>query len=225
MPKTLNAARTHCMFCNSLSHVAANCNSNMNGHRQLLTKIGKDFMLDDTLPDFNSFPLNELRFIASVYDEFQKIPNKQYMKRMYMYFDRPCLVDYLYTPIPATLTKSRIIKQLKDRWRLYAEVRATRNHGKPEDEDCPICMDCMTICIWSPPKLKWDRLTTKTPLPNARFDGNIRTPCGHTFCGSCWEMHVNANSKPEYYDRFDDERTGRMILSCPMCRHKMLVVV
>ena len=217
-----------CVFCNSVSHTTANCNSNMKGRRKLLTDIGNTFMLHDDPPDFNSFPLNELRFIASVYDKFQQIPDKDYMKRMYYrYFDRPFVVEYLYSPIQATLTKSRMIKQLKDRWRLYAGVRREKNHRKPEDEDCPICMDCMNIHIWNPRKLFWDRLTAKTPLPGARFDGNIRTPCGHTFCGGCWEMHINANSRIEYRENEDrennwlDEPTGRQVLCCPMCRHKM----
>ena len=220
----MNLAR--CVFCNSASHTTANCNSNMKGRRKMLSDLGRDFMLEDEIPDFNSFPINELRFIASKYESFQKIPNKRNMKRqMSNYFDRPCLVDYLYSPIPTTLTKTRVIKELVHRWTIYAAVRVNRNHEKPEDEDCPICMDCMSTPIWDPTKLDWNCIATKPSLSGALFHGNIKTQCGHTFCGGCWELHVKANGKPEYHEnRFHQEPTGRSCIGCPMCRHKMYYI-
>ena len=218
-----NQSVNRCIYCNCLSHVASNCNSNMKGRRKILTEIGNNFMLDDALPDFKSFPINELRFIASKYEVSQKIPNKRKMKQhMSDYFDRPCLVEYLYSPIPTTLTKSRMIKDLTSRWRIYTVVRVNYNHEKPENDDCPICMDCMSTPLWNPVRLDWDKISTKTPLPAALFDNNIRTQCGHTFCGGCWEMHIKANSKVEYHEnRFHREPTGRMIVACPMCRHQL----
>jgi hypothetical protein len=216
----------NCTFCNSRSHVTSNCNSNMKGRRNILTEIGRYFMLDDNLPDFKSFPINELRFIASRYETSQKITTKYYMrKHMRGYFDRECEVDYLYTPVPVTLTKSRLINELTRRWNLYVKVRTNYNHEKPEDGDCPICMDCMSTNVWNPAKLNWDTVATKPYQPSAMFDGNIRTPCGHVFCGGCWELHMTANSKIEYRENtWRDEPSGRMILACPMCRHKLYYI-
>jgi hypothetical protein len=224
--KTQITENMNCTFCNSRSHITSNCNSNMKGRRNILTEIGRYFMLDDNLPDFKSFPINELRFIASRYETSQKITTKHYMiKHMRGYFDREYEVDYLYTPVPATLTKSRLIKELTHRWNLYIQVRTNYNHEKPEDGDCPICMDCMSTHIWDPTKLNWNNIATKSVLPGALFLGNIRTQCGHTFCGGCWELHVKANSKPEYHDnRFNQEPTGRSHIQCPMCRHRMYYI-
>ena len=226
MPSKVTKSSTPCVFCNSVSHTTTNCNSNMKGRRKILTDIGNNFMLEDALPDFKSFPINELRFIASRYDVFQKTPNKRDMRNcMSGYFGRECDVEYLYSPIPSTLTKSRMISDLVYRWTIYENVRNNHNHEKPEDGDCPICMDYMSTHIWNPIRLKWDLIATKHPLHDAIFPGNIRTPCGHTFCGGCWELHIKANSKVEYHEnRFHEEPTGRMVVCCPMCRHKMYYV-
>ena len=195
----------------------------MKGRRKILTDIGRTLMLDDTLPDFKSFPINELRFIASIYEDFQKTANKRDMRTcMSWYFGRECEVEHLYSPIPATLTKVRMISELVRRWTIYENVRNNHNHKKPEDGDCPICMDCISTHMWNPVRLNWDLVTTKQYPPGARFPGNLRTPCGHSFCGWCWEMHMNANSKVEYRENtWRDEPTGRMLLSCPMCRYQM----
>ena len=142
----------------------------MKGRRKILTEIGNNFMLDDALPDFKSFPINELRFIASKYEVSQKIPNKRKMKQhMSDYFDRPCLVDYLYSPIPTTLTKSRMIKDLTSRWRIYTVVRVNYNHEKPENDDCPICMEDLK---------QTDLLVTR---------------CGHQFHGTCMLRHMKTH--------------------------------
>jgi len=206
----------HCVYCNSKSHITIRCNSNMKGRRQILMDIGMNFMLDDNVPDFKSFPINELRFIASIYEDFQKQPKMSTMYRMYQYFNRRCLVTHLYSPIKfTTLTKSRIITELKLRWTIYTQVRINKNHKKPEYDDCPICMDCISEAEWNPTYLNWE---TKA--------GNnmVRTTCGHEFCGGCWGMHITANSKPEDnnpYWMVDLTRPRLMYICCPMCRTKM----
>ena len=227
--QSTNMKLARCVFCNSASHTTANCNSNMKGRRRMLSDLGRDFMLEDEIPDFNSFPINELRFIASKYESFQKIPNKRNMKRqMSNYFDRPCLVDYLYSPIPTTLTKTRVIKELTLRWTMYAPVRVNHNHEKPEDEDCPICLECLYIPRWNLVSLEWDMVTPNLYSPDAPDDGNVITLCGHIFCGCCWEKHKTASGKldQEYYNKKNilvDEFTKciRMMVSCPLCRGKV----
>jgi hypothetical protein len=227
----MNLAR--CAFCNSPSHTTSNCNSNMKGRREILSNIGRNFMLEDEIPDFNSFPINELRFIASIYDDFQKTPVKHQLKQQLKhhiceYFDSEIMVKYLLSPIQVTITKSRILKELTLRWTMYAPVRLNKNHKKPEDEDCPICLDCLYIPRWEPTNLDWDMVTPKLYSPDALDDGNLLTLCGHTFCGCCWEMHKTANGfiDYEYYRNkltspLNETKWIRMAVSCPLCRGKV----
>ncbi len=210
----MKAAR--CVFCNSLSHVTANCNSNMNGRRKILTDMGMNFVLEDETPDFKSFPINELRFIASTYAKFQKQTQKRYVCNYLAGVESD--MKRLYSPIHYTLTKTRMIQQLTDRWRICRPIRDRKKHGKPEGEcdDCPICMDAISIYLWNPTKLQWE----VTPL----FYNNVVTRCGHSFCGNCWDRHLNANGKVEYDDSgfgWQDIPTGRMYINCPICRHQM----
>ncbi len=213
--KLSNMKVARCVFCNNSSHTTGNCNSNMNGRRKILTVIGMNFMLEDETPDFKSFPINELRFIASTYVKFQKQTEKIYV-RNYL-FQHQRALKCLYSPIQYTLTKTRMIQDLTDRWRVYRPIRNHKKHRKPEDEcdDCPICMDAMSQCLWNPTKLNWE----VTPICN----DNVVTRCGHSFCGSCWDRHIAANGKVEYdvVDGWQDIPTGRMYINCPMCRHQM----
>jgi len=213
------AAREPCIFCNSLSHRSTSCNSNMKGRRELLVTLGQNFMLDDKIPDFASFPINELRFIASNYMNFQKQILKQHMD---WYFCKYITKEF-YSHIPFTLTKTRLIKNLQIRWNMYEQIRNNKKIVPFEDEDCPICLDRISTCCWNTEILNWDIIVTKTSRPEAMFDGNIKTKCGHTFCGDCWEMHTNANSKIEYReDCWYNEATGNKYVSCPMCRCKLI---
>ena len=233
MSSTVTQSSTPCVFCNSVSHTTTNCNSNMNGRRDLLTETARTFMLDDTLLDFNSFPINELRFIASIYEDFQKTPDKHQLKHRLKqhqceYFDSELMIEYLLSPIPITITKSRILKEFTLRWTMYAPVRISKNHEKPEDEDCPICLDCLYIPRWNLVSLEWDMVTPNLYSPDAPDDGNVITLCGHIFCGCCWEKHKTASGKldQEYYNKKNilvDEFTKciRMMVSCPLCRGKV----
>jgi len=170
-----------------------------------------NFILEDEIPTFNSFPINELRFIASTYVKFQKKQEKAYV-RNYLYRGLlQCLC--LYSPIQNTLTKTRMIQQLTDRWRIYRPIRNHKQHGKPEDEcdDCPICMDTMSQHLWNPTKLNWEVIPV--------FNDNVLTRCGHSFCGNCWDRHVAANSKHEHDDNAPHGYSW--YINCPICRHKM----
>ena len=212
----------NCIYCNSRSHLTSNCNSNMKGRRKLLIDIGNTFMLDDKEPDFKSFSINELRFIASIYEKLQKTSLEHKMKDMYQYFESKRMIEYLHTPVPVTLTKSRMIKDLLYRWTLYSMVRNNYNHKKPENEDCPICMDCLYIPRWNPMILQWDMVTPKLYSPDALDDGNVVTLCGHIFCGHCWEMHQKVNGKIDYEHNKWNAVYRRMVVCCPLCRQKVM---
>jgi hypothetical protein len=174
-------------------------------------------VLEDETPDFKSFPINELIFIASNYVKNQKQQTKGYVRNYLAGVESD--MKRLYSPIHYTLTKTRMIQQLTDRWRVYRPIRNHKKHGKPESDggdDCPICMDTMSQCLWNPTKLNWE----VTPICN----DNVVTRCGHKFCGSCWDRHLAANGKVEYrrseQDWFEIP-TGRMYINCPICRHQM----
>jgi len=185
----------------------------MNGRRKVLTDIGINFMLEDETPDFKSFPINELRFIASTFMKCQKQQEKGYV-RNYL-FPCPVSLKYLYSPIQYTLTKTRMAQELTARWSVYSSIRNHKKHGKPEGEcdDCPICMDTMSQFLWNPTKLRWE----VTPLSN----DNVRTQCGHSFCGRCWDMHLDTNGKNEEYYLWPADGRALKYIHCPMCRHKM----
>ena len=67
MPRKQTSSATRCILCNSSSHTQSYCNSNMKGRRPILEDM-KECMMADKMPDFNSFPINELRFIVIQYE-------------------------------------------------------------------------------------------------------------------------------------------------------------
>ena len=183
-----SGSKSRCLLCNCLSHTTANCNSNMKGRRGILDAM-KNYLMDDEMPDFNSFPVNELRYIVN--NQLNKIRGK----------------------ISLTLPKTRIIHELVSRWSLYAPVRSLKQM-RPKAEDCPICMEQMWVSIWNSRRLRWDSPEAILSNPDALFPSNIKTECGHTFCGSCWERHYGANRKYSH-------QTGEQYLCCPLCRHEL----
>ena len=206
MPRKQTSSATRCLLCNSLSHTLSYCNSNMKGQRTVLEDM-KDCMMADKMPDFNSFPINELRFIVIQYE--CSIAYTLFPQRLFV---RP-QIKYLHSHISLTLPKKRVVRELVNRWNLYASVRTERKNPC-EEEDCPICMDCMSMPTWNHRLLRWDNIVAKQPPDDAMFPNNIKTQCGHTFCGSCWEQHYKTNRKMDY-------SRDEMYLSCPMCRHRM----
>lgn len=187
--KSGSKSGSKCLLCNCLSHTTANCNSNMKGRRGILDAM-KNYLMDDEMPDFNSFPVNELRYIVN--NQLNKIRGK----------------------ISLTLPKTRIIHELVSRWSLYAPVRLQKPLNRLITDDCPICMEQMSFSIWNSMRLRWDSHEAILSNPDALFPSNIKTECGHTFCGSCWERHYGANRKYSH-------QTGEQYLCCPLCRHEL----
>lgn len=219
MPRKFINTSTRCLICNCVSHTTARCNSNMKGRRTMLEKI-EDCMMADQMPDFNSFPIDELKFVISRMrlDDNPRI----IFSRKHIIF--PCKqftsgeIKQLRSQIPLTLPKTRMVRELVKRWNLYGRIRIVKT-AKPEDgDDCPICMDCMETPIWNPRRLRWDMCLAKLSPPDAMFPNNIKTRCGHMFCGSCWESHYKANCRVDYSYGGPNDRT---YLCCPMCRHRM----
>lgn len=145
MPSKTVKSRSRCLLCNCLSHSTERCNSNMNGRRALLQNICKDMMyddklmMDDKMPDFNSFPINELRYIILAYQGTLK--NIMFPRTNY----HPEIIKLMRTPIPLTLPKTRMIKELAIRWHYFQPVRQLKKMKPADGVDCPICMLCLRV--------------------------------------------------------------------------------
>lgn len=219
MPRKRNACPPRCpprcLLCNCVSHTTECCNSNMKGRREIMSEM--DCMMSANMPDFKSFPVNELRYIVVDY---------QYSLD-YITFPSAIIdlskIKLIRRKISLTLPKTRMVCELVKRWHLYAPIRSSKQ-TPPEDEECPICIECMTKSRWNPSRLRWDICEAKTPPLDALFPRNIKTQCGHVFCGSCWERHYTTNSKYDHTDTDEidwGEESHRMYLSCPLCRHML----
>lgn len=208
-----------CVFCNSASHPATRCNSNMHGRRDLLDDIARNFTLQEARPCFDSFHINELRYIALTYHEHHR---RVVFSRTQ--FDKPT-IKRLKATIPATLTKTRIVRELLNRWESYEPIRASLRE-KPEGDDCPICMDAMIVWDWDRRRMIWESYTPPNNFdanyPNA---GHVVTKCGHKFCRGCWRLHLTSNAKCEYYHDDDWRHTpvGRIYVACPLCRERLFI--
>jgi hypothetical protein len=196
---------TRCDFCNSLSHKTRYCNSNMNGRRKFLDGMS-NCMVRQECPDFNLFPINELRYIASNYALYEKTawPHDHMGNK----FNR----KYLLRPIPLTLSKNRLVRALVDRWTGFAPVRELKS-SPPEIKDCPICYDNMLTYDWSQRTSSWIENCVYTY--GAKYESPVLlNTCKHMFCGRCWGGHTDQNKK-------FDEWHNRPYVDCPMCRARV----
>lgn len=201
------SSTSRCLFCNSASHPNNRCNSNMKGRRALL-EVTAEFMMSDVIPQFESFHVNELRFIANTYNNGKK-------------FTR-VFVNPSHDIIQLTLTKTRLVKDLIYRWESYGCVREKKRDKPPESgDDCPICLEQMTIYTWSSKWLNWEE---KSYNRHINYESHLPTdvitlPCDrrHRFCGQCWVNHTNRNARV-VYDQNTGIPTDQMCVACPLCR-------
>lgn len=207
MPHKFTNNLKRCLICNCVSHTAAWCNSSMKGRRKILEEM-KDCMMADQMPEFNSFPIDQLKFVISsmkLNDPRIVFPHRQFTTDE---------IKILRSQIPLTLPKTRMVHALVQRWNLYGRIRTVKKVTPENGDDCPICMDCMEMPVWNDHLLRWSMIDAKFSPRDAMFPSNIRTQCGHIFCGTCWESHYTTNTKVDY-------ATDMTYLSCPMCRHKL----
>lgn len=196
---------SHCVFCNSTTHLTRCCNSNFGGKRKGID--ARCFMLEDVCPTFSQFNHNELKYIACKKALYEQANNES--DRMGRAYNR----KYVRNPIPTTLSKRQIVIALEKRWKGFASIRLLRN-TPPESDTCPICMDVNTTTSWFSEKTStWD-----TEIYSATYE-LYTTSCNHTFCNPCWKAHAERNHKMgEYVGGVWDETP---FISCPMCRAKM----
>lgn len=200
--KATKKERVRCVFCNSLSHKMEKCNSTFNGRREHLDK-GWDFMMHDGCPEFKRFAANELRYIAWHYAVYEGAIH-DWCKKTTQQYNR----KFKFRPIDLTLSKTQLIKELVRRWEGHQYVRElSKNKPEPsEDDECPICLECTTASYeWSYNVSNWVK----------HSDNNI-TECKHSFCKTCWNTHIERNTKYNY-------RYGYTYVSCPLCVREIKV--
>jgi hypothetical protein len=195
-------ALERCVFCNSASHKMTNCNSNMNGRRTLLDSYW-DCMMHEKCPDFNSFARNELRYIAFKFVQYEKAIHSSTQKTSQHYNRK-----YVLRPISLLLPKQDMVNTLCYRWNEFQSVRELSKTppAKTEDDDCPICMECITPSTWSYCHASWVINT----------GDKIVTECNHSFCKSCWDTHFEKNSIFSHRYNYSTP-----VVRCPMCRHEI----
>jgi hypothetical protein len=198
----MSPRRPNCLICDSARHVTVKCRSNKSA--AVYNQVRELFKTER--PDFHSYNMKELKQIAILtpYEDsisMYKIKNGFIHKR------------FKYNPIPITLPKKYLIERLIERWISLNRI-ITNFTTKPQSGyECPVCYEEFTEYTWSFLLSKWIRHLIQPA---------VVTPCGHTFCKSCWG-HLPTS---RFY--FQEERThlysdgyaiGR---SCPLCRHKVM---
>jgi len=177
--------KSNCLLCDSARHNTNQCNRNMKGKLNMLA----DCMKKLECPDFSSLTLQELRYIAHI-TPYEKSIQSTTMG------NNKLNQKYKRNPISLTLSKKRIVKELRERWESLHIVRENYQKKPTELDDCPICFESIQDCIWCWTHSKWLR----------DYNVNtVRTKCNHYYCGSCWD-----NIKPQHYHD--------SMKSCPLCR-------
>ena len=177
--------KQNCPFCDSPHHVAFDCFNSLNGRRVILDKC----MMSQEIPDFQSYTKKELKLVAYITpykDTMARISGKRYSG---------------YDPISLTLSKSRLVERLIDRWNTLEAMRHTY-YRPPHGEECPICYESPDQFYWSITKGKWKKKHKLNEYIK------VTTKCNHTYCKKCWDS-IHSSS---YYD--DDKK-------CPMCRENI----
>ena len=197
-----------CEFCNSASHTMHRCNSTMNGHKDDLDK-GWSCMMDPDCPKFEMLRANELRYVAYHYAQYENAVHCSDQKTTQHYNQK-----FRLRPIPLTLSKKQMIHALVQRWNGFQPVRDLyKNPPTPGDDgdDCPICLDSVVSSYnWSYETASW----------KGKY---VTTACKHRFCTTCWNSHIERNSKYSLNESNNTLVGLTMHVCCPMCRHKLVV--
>jgi len=199
MPK-----QTHnCLFCDSARHTAPDCNSTMKGKYKKLQLV----MLENTCPDFTSYNYKELKLMcyANPFDNNLAFvrDSRNTINVDIKYFNR--------VPIPITLSKTRLIRALRDRWHKLRPISEAYNKGfDPNDinndsdvntPDCPVCLESICHGVWDFKESKWTGIYKVN---------TIKTRCNHHFCNSCWYRLPSSRNHNNNYDCLSK--------TCPLCR-------
>lgn len=197
--------RKPCVFCgHKHKQIDKYCQHPSLKHLECMEKC----MSFEECPQFDTYPINELRFIAYHYAKYKKaIPENPYRTYGTKYNHA-----FGYDPIPLTLSKNRMVKALVDRWNVYETFRKTKASTCEETmDDCPICMEPFMLHKWCD---HFARIAVHT-----QNNGCIITACKHRFCGKCWGHLLLNNVKEIGYENHVWNHTR--CLNCPMCRQQV----
>lgn len=143
-----------------------------------------------------------------------------------------------YNPIPLTLSKKQLKKELIKKWDKIHALRIKKEDGPPEvphDYTCPICMEEMGRYEWFHYEYRFVTKITSRHYSDYNECGSnpVKTSCGHMICSNCTSKLVGYSSTNGVEFRtFSDygsygfhhqaivrDQLLRMYnLSCPLCR-------
>ncbi len=148
-----------------------------------------------------------------------------------------------YNPIPLTLSRKRLQKELTKKWEKIHALKKKKRNGPPEllsEHSCPICMEDMGEYKWFHYEYRF--VTNFERVQSEIQDGRtcykytngtnpVKTSCGHIMCGSCTSRLVhNANFRAlsDYkHEVCRDTAKYRLYqwynISCPLCRSNSIV--
>ena len=175
--------KQNCLFCDSSRHHTAQCTSTMKGN---MSKIYNIWSVES--PDFNSYTLKELKYISFCNQYEKSLESSDGMG------DQNLNTKYGRNPISLTLSKTRMVKALNERWKIRRPLLEKYNH-KPEeiDNECPICYDAIQTQYFNYRDSIW----------KSNYNiGIVKTTCNHYFCGDCWDKVKRVNTCKQ----------------CPLCR-------
>jgi len=196
----MSSQRPNCLICDSARHVTVKCRSNKN--TMVINRMKELFKTEK--PEFTSYNKKELKQIA-VLTPYENSISMYKLKNAFIH------KRFKYNPIPITLPKKYLIERLIERWISLNRI-ITNFTTKPQSgHECPVCYEEFTEYTWSSLLSKWIRHLIKP---------SVVTPCGHTFCKSCWgRLPESSLYFPEEITHLcDGYAVGR---SCPLCRKKV----
>lgn len=219
-----------CLLCNGKhSHLSIHCKimytgPNGNEHKKIqqITKL----MNGKNKPNFDAMTIQTLRLIAVnfVYDNSLYDISMRTSARIHPNIDK----DRQYNPIPLTLSKNRLKKELIKKWE-FRQKLLEKKEKVPEiipEHTCPICYEEMGEYTWCDNKYIFrtrGEIFTRENIETHPGDNccsahistidmlfneghnPIKTTCGHIMCSSCWSKiakNTNFRTESDYVSSF-----------------------
>ena len=144
--------------------------------------------------------------------------------------------EFQYNPIPLTLPKKQLQKELTKKWEKLHALRRKKKDGPPEvppDYTCPICMEQMGRYEWFHYEYRFvTKIRSHHCIDYNECGSNpVKTSCGHMICSNCTSKLVGYNGGVEFRTFSDygsygfhhqtivrDQLLRMYNLSCPLCR-------
>ena len=239
-----NQTQTRCLLCNG-KHSHEVCDS-----CPLLTKVSGKYhpkmtevmsvMSDPNSLQLESLNIQSLRLMATCF-VYENSDNMIVCceKKTGPNFDK----EFQYNPIPLTLSRKRLQKELTKKWEKIHALKRKKKNGPPEllsEYSCPICMEEMGEYKWfhyeyrfvtNVERVQLEIQHGRTCYKYTNGTNPVKTSCGHIMCSNCTSRLVpNANFRAlsDYnHEVCRDAAKYRLYLmynmSCPLCRSNSIV--